>query len=253
MTIYNPYKIERVRQELAQENDISALRQTYKDEVASVRPKPASFWDEKVKGSLFAPQGPMDRERLSVAINMIPKVASVKVLDVGAGYGFLETELSTIKHIEIYGIDISWVAINRLRKKFKGYFTTGSAISLPYTKASFDVVFLLEVVEHLSPRDSLKAIKEAHRVLGDSGVLIVSIPLNEDIGSFRELKNNPSGHLRIYSEALILKELEMCGFKPLRAVRLYAFRNLYKLKRFLIRFLPGYRRPNDLVILARKI
>jgi ubiquinone/menaquinone biosynthesis C-methylase UbiE len=247
----DPVRAEELRTFFATQNNLQSLRATYEFKF-SVGPRPSSFWNAKIRSAPPVPQDCITKDRIRTVMKMLPHQRGVRVLDVGAGYGFIEEKLSCIPGIQEYGIDISTTAINRLKENYDGCFEVGSATALPYKAATFDAVLLLEVLEHLEPKNSLEALREAHRVLKRGGILIISVPVNEGIRDMEELKRNPSGHIRIYSEPLISKELEMCNFTIVRVNRLYAFNTFYYLKKFLVRFTPGYRKPNDLVILARK-
>lgn len=55
-------------------------------------------------------------------------------------------------------------------------FRVGSAENIPFPDKSFDVVTLLEVIEHVKNPES--ALKEIHRVLKDDGLLVMSTPDN---------------------------------------------------------------------------
>lgn len=246
-------EIEKLRHRYAAGNNIVLLKRTYDIEF-NIRPRPSLYWDEMITNSPFSPSDSITRDRIKTVVKMVPinKNNKVIILDVGAGYGFLERQLTNISNIEIHGIDTSSKAIERLKSMYKGDFKLGSALRLPYKKMTFDVVLLLELLEHFQPKNSLRVLKEARRVLKKDGFLIISVPINEGIKTMVELRENVSGHLRIYTEALILKELEICGFIPIKVVKLYAFKNFYTFKKILINFFPGFKNPNDLVILSNK-
>lgn len=52
----------------------------------------------------------------------------------------------------------------------------GSSGSLPFADDSFDAVTMLAVIEHIDPGRASELISEAHRVLHDAGVLILTTP-----------------------------------------------------------------------------
>ena len=204
-----------------------------------------AFWDSKLKKEkLLANQGPIDKERLKIAVGFVPKKA-VKILDIGAGYGFLEEVLEKKTNVDISGIDISPEGIKNLKKRFQGEFRLGTILKIPFKKDSFDVVFALEVLEHLSPDVVFKAFSETRRVLKKTGFLIISMPIFED---FNESEINPSGHRRQYTPALIKAEVKIAGFKILDSREIYAFSRLYFLKNFLRYLMPQRWQPNNIVI-----
>jgi len=76
----------------------------------------------------------------------------------GAGLGYFE-KLGK----EIYGIDVSEVAINGARKK--GFnCEIGSVTNLPYPDNFVDIIISTDVIEHVKPEDQEFAFKEMFRV-----------------------------------------------------------------------------------------
>jgi len=60
-----------------------------------------------------------------------------RVLDIGAGYGYIERLLRKDKSINIYGNDISKNAIDNLKKRFKGNFRVESLYKMKYNSGFF--------------------------------------------------------------------------------------------------------------------
>jgi len=241
-------EVEQLRNLLASRNDLKSLKETY-DFGFNIHPKPPSFWDKKIRHGPRSPQDPMTRDRIETALKFLPKNAE-QVLDVGAGYGFMEELIQkTQRRISLYGIDISPLGIRKLRSRFKGKFEVADLREIPYPDNMFNAVFALEVLEHIPPTDALSALKELRRVLMRGGILIVSVPTNETINDFSK---NPSGHLRIYTPELIRAELLLAGFKFIKWKKLYAFGKLYRLKSLVARLIPFHFQPNNVVIKAEK-
>src|SRR5690606_5554081 len=79
-----------------------------------------------------------------------------------------------------------------------------SVYELTHKDNTFDVVFLLEVLEHLDYPD--KALQEIHRILKPGGVLILGVPrepiwrgLNMVRGKYLKDFGNTTGHLNHWS------------------------------------------------------
>ena len=137
---------------------------------------------------------------------LIPK----KILDIGAGHGYLEEALSKRTMLDIYANDFSVEGVKNLKKRFKGKFSVQSIYKLSYPKDVFDCIFVLEVLEHIPPSKILSVLKSIKKILKKDGLLIVSVPMNEGL---EKMKTNPNGHVRNYTEALIKAELQIAGFK----------------------------------------
>lgn len=137
------------------------------------------------QGTLFESKNPLVKNIELWRLKTIKKLANYKkddvVLDLGCGEGFFLKMINKPK--KIIGIDISRVAlkkarkINQKRKKIK--ILWGNAANLKKIKdMSFDKITASELLEHVpSPK---KVIAEMHRVLKDSGLVVISIP-NEKV------------------------------------------------------------------------
>jgi len=88
-----------------------------------------------------------------------------RVLDVGCGEGVLVDEFAD--RLAIQGVDLNYSS-DRV-----GH---GSATALPFGDGAFDRVLCLDVLEHLSFDDQVKAFGEIHRVLAQDGEALISVP-----------------------------------------------------------------------------
>jgi len=98
---------------------------------------------------------------------------TIKWLDVGCGLGLVVKE-AIEEDIDCYGIDISEYAVNNaiIRDRIK----LGSITDIPFADNTFDVVSAFDVIEHIHPKSTEKAISEIQRVLKNSGFLILTTP-----------------------------------------------------------------------------
>lgn len=97
-----------------------------------------------------------------------------KFLDVGCGDGSFAA-LAKEKFKEVYGIDISEIAIEKAKARGVDVKKVDLNVEqLPYPNEHFDTVVCLEVIEHILDPDIL--LKEIHRVLVKDGCLLLSTP-----------------------------------------------------------------------------
>jgi len=115
------------------------------------------------------------------AFKYIPKDIDGPFLDIGSGRGEMAVCLARAGK-KAYGIDYSPAAISlsqeilRAEKKSvqtKAYFQLADCTNLPFKNKTFQCLFLLDVVEHLTPKQLKLTLKEANRVLKRQGVLII--------------------------------------------------------------------------------
>lgn len=98
---------------------------------------------------------------------------------------------------------------------------------LPFESASIDVVYLEEVIEHLSYSEGEKLLGEVRRILKNSGSLRITTP---SLDYFMSLTSTGTavdwtinnifynhGHRRIYSERGLRELIEKTGFKNIRS------------------------------------
>ncbi|HYT46751.1 MAG TPA: class I SAM-dependent methyltransferase [Methylomirabilota bacterium] len=247
----DPFLVEEARQKLAKQKDMSSLKHMYSQKFSEIKDVNTNhFWDDKLNGTQYlSDQDGLTKDRVKIASSYIPKQA-IKILDVGAGYGFVEELLEKDDRLKIYGIDISQEGVQLLSKRFQGEFKTGIVHKIPYPDKYFDGVLALELLEHIPPSQIFAAYKEIRRVLKDQGTLIVSVPLNEHL-KFK--KDNPSGHVREYSPALIFTELKLANFTIKHFKLVFAFRRFYTIKKLLQKILWFKWEPNDIVVQAIKL
>jgi cyclopropane fatty-acyl-phospholipid synthase-like methyltransferase len=109
-----------------------------------------------------------------------------KVLDFGCGRGELLVQAAKAKANAV-GVDYSEEAIslsrkaiyeNKLRKNANAIWIQGER--LPFPDNTFDVVFFLDVAEHLYQQELQTALSELARVMKRSGKLIIHTAPNKD-------------------------------------------------------------------------
>ncbi|MFH1897463.1 MAG: class I SAM-dependent methyltransferase [Candidatus Desantisbacteria bacterium] len=126
---------------------------------------------------------------------------NMRILDCGCGRGFLQIYLA-LKGCEVVSVDISTMktkaicklwnlasklklpikedrvsAIRNLAKRYKTTvdFHVANISNLPFEKESFDLVYSISVLEHMSPGEDEEAMREMSRVLKIGGRLLVTV------------------------------------------------------------------------------
>lgn len=153
-------------------------------------------------------------------IKIVDKIQG-DVLDIGCGQGFLiEKLLKKTKHNSVVGVDISpkLCSIASARNP-KAIIFNSDAENLPFTRNSFDIIFITEVLEHLlAPR---KAISEISRVLKPKGKLVLTVP-NRDWFLFKRYSISKKSFQpvddRWYRVREIKKLLSQNGFKIIKII-----------------------------------
>ena len=145
--------------------------------------KPAGGWtgaDPRYRGyrakrSGHAGAGVLLDHRVRVAIDLVPGTAGGRLIDLGAGDGFVTAELGAKAGAALaVAVDVGFpdpLAPRRRKVSCVSAFVPGP---LPFKAASFDVVVSLECIEHLLDPDAL--LEEAKRLLKPGGRIVLSTP-----------------------------------------------------------------------------
>lgn len=123
-------------------------------------------------------------------INFIKGHVDLKgtILDYGTGKGHLVQHLLKLKGSNVYGFDFSPESISNVGKKYKSFpnykgtqlIRTGDNFT-PYDSNFFDVVFLIEAIEHLTDKYLQSTLIEIHRILKKDGVIVITTPNDENL------------------------------------------------------------------------
>lgn len=137
-----------------------------------------------------------------------------KVLDIGCGTG-AKLRIFKERGFEIYGVDVSSIAIAEARHQLQGDFRIGRFEETDYPPSFFDVIRLDNVLEHVyNPYEFLK---KAHDLLKVGGVAYCYIP--NGIGPTMTLMRQYSitswvpFHINLFSPHSISRLANEIGFK----------------------------------------
>lgn len=138
---------------------------------------------------------------------------SVSAIEIGCGEGHSTKRLRGLlpPNVILQASEYVEDLLPRARKNNPNVEVFGESVyETTHADSSFDLIFLLEVLEHLDYPD--KALEELHRILKPGGFLVMGVPreplwrtLNMARGSYlRDLGNTP-GHLNHWSTRGIIK------------------------------------------------
>jgi len=149
-----------------------------------------------------------------------------RAIEIGCGEGFSTQRLRNIlpKNVELEASEYVAEMVPRARKINPGVKVTEESIyETKHKDESFDVIFLLEVLEHLDYPD--KGLQELKRILKKDGYLILGVPreplwcmLNMARGKYLTHLGNTPGHFNHWSTFTLKRYLEK-HFGPVEVVR----------------------------------
>lgn len=111
------------------------------------------------------------RKIVKELIRIHTKTNDIKILDIGCGTGKNLDQFKEFGHT--YGLDNSKNALRFCKKRGLTNIILGDAEKTPFGNNFFDIITILDVLEHT---DDDKSIKEIHRILKKGGILIGTVP-----------------------------------------------------------------------------
>ncbi len=138
------------------------------------------------------------------------------VLDAGCGTG---GNLDTLSQFgTTFGVDNSQLACCFAPIEWRDRLAQGDLRHLPMQSDMFNVVSLLDVLEHV--HDQQMVLSELRRILKPGGALLLTVPAYKHLWSSHDTVHK---HQRRYRKAELLKELVNAGFK----VKYLSYYNTY--------------------------
>lgn len=248
------FQQEYLRNDLAKKGLLKEFKDTYKGNGPEIpNMNSGEMWDS-LNIKISKKEYPMASDRI-ISLSKFLKGKNLNILNYGFGQGALEEEIEK-KHNCTYllGIDLSKKSVKKAQKRFKKWkFITGEFSKVKVDKESFDYVISSEVLEHISPKDTLNILNFFYKSLKKGGYLLISVPLNEGLEEMIKNGKNPNAHTRIYTPEIIMAELKISGFKYIKSKFLYAFRNQYFIKKLFLPLFRWIKKPNVVIILSQKV
>ena len=131
---------------------------------------------------------------------------AVRILDIGCGTGALLRELSA--YGEASGIDVSEKAVQYCKERGLTRVSLGDAAKLPFPDASFDIVVILDVLEHIE--DDAAGCNEIKRVLKPGGHAIIAVPAFMFLWGVTDVLSH---HYRRYTRPRLLRCVRASGLR----------------------------------------
>jgi SAM-dependent methyltransferase len=133
-----------------------------------------------------------------------------RILDVGCGTG---TNLALLRDFgAVEGVDSEPAAVEFCQRRGEQEVRHAAGPELPYASDSFDVVTLLDVIEHVA--DDQVLLGEVRRVLGPRGHVLVTVPAYSWMWGAQD---RIAHHYRRYTRPQLVGCMEHAGLEPLRS------------------------------------
>ena len=139
------------------------------------------YWSSKHNDPISA------QNNLCMIFANLAELSSGKnVVDVGSGLS-APSKLwqTTFPNLNLYDVNINLNQLSFSGRQKNIEFINSTSTSLPFTNDSVDRVLALESAQHFKPLDNF--ISEAKRILTESGLLVMAIPVTTENSSFGKL------------------------------------------------------------------
>jgi SAM-dependent methyltransferase len=145
----------------------------------------------------------------------LPLPPQAHILDAGCGSGRNLVELARFG--TAVGLEPSARGAEVARARGVGEVVEAGIDSMPFDDASFDLITLLDVLEHIE--DDRGALLGLRRVARPGGVLLITVPAYPQLWSSHDELNL---HYRRYTRRALLDRAEEAGWRPLRTTHFNA-------------------------------
>ena len=157
-------------------------------------------------------------DRLPYAVSLIkthlPRTKSIAIVDLGCGRGDLLYCLKELGYSNVRGVDISPDQV-RVARKLGLEVECQEIGSFLRDKANhFDVVFLMDVLEHFGQREVLTLLDQVQRAMATGGLLLIHVPNAEGAFGMR-VRYGDLTHKTAFTPQSIRQALNVCGFSEI--------------------------------------
>jgi len=191
--------------------------------------KTQRFWDMKASTGdadyFSAMTGP---SLVSSILTLAQPRPGASILDLGCGRGHLLSLLAA-RGFRIAGVDSSPGSVRAAQAALASVdpdrIRVGDLSAIPFEAGTFDVVVLIETIEHVRPESLTSLLEEVRRMLAPNGALFITTPNSEDLSANLVrcpdcgARFHPMQHLRSWDARSLDGVLTSAGFVDVRTRR----------------------------------
>lgn len=185
--------------------------------------KISRFWDFLSSNPLIE-ETYFSRQVGDALINEVERYIPLngKILDFGCGKGFLIDKL-LCRGFTCQGADFSDESVSLVSKKFHDRSGFDGVVQVrngkvPFSNESFDVVMMVETLEHLLPAVRESIMTELRRIIQPEGYIVITVPNNENLDARKVICPecgcvfHPVQHVSSWCEESLSRFLHDYGF-----------------------------------------
>ncbi len=145
--------------------------------------------------------------------NHLPKDTNITIVDLACGHGRLIYSLKKLGYRNVLGADVSkeQVAVaHRLGVTEVKCQDVGEFLERVQTE-SFDVVFLMDILEHLGKQEIFDLLDNVHKVMKNNGMVVIHVPNGAAIFGMR-VRYGDFTHQNAFTQQSMQQILRACNF-----------------------------------------
>jgi SAM-dependent methyltransferase len=151
------------------------------------------------------------RTEIVFALAQLNGDRGARLLDVGCGDARFAADAAECART--VGVDVSRRALGFARTLVPAArFAAGTGAALPFRSNAFDIVTLLDVIEHIPDTDERRVVDEALRVLRPGGRLVISTNTDQSARELKHYRHYPLARFRSLFAGC--RDIELHGLIP---------------------------------------
>jgi 2-polyprenyl-3-methyl-5-hydroxy-6-metoxy-1,4-benzoquinol methylase len=189
-----------------------------------------SFWDfESLKPENFFTYEHGDKILKTVEKYFRP---NINILDYGAGFGFLSKKLLE-KNIQVSAMEFSHKGVKILERELMSFPSLNKVFifeDLLSYEEKFDLIFVVEVIEHVYDDELDQLFDNVKRLLKPGGIVIFTTPNNEDLSKsyvfcpFSDMVFHRWQHVRSWNVSSLQEKIIEKGMNPIEVKETHFFK-----------------------------
>lgn len=162
-------------------------------------------------------QGQLDAANYPQLLQLIdrhvPESRDLRIADLGCGHGALVHCLKSLGYRNVEGVDVSSEQVALAHRLGLNEIRQGDLMGfLADAGGTYDVLFLMDVLEHLEKQEIVDLLSQMRGALADGGRAIIHVPNGEGLFGMR-VRYGDFTHINCFTPQSIRQVLHACGFR----------------------------------------
>lgn len=147
----------------------------------------------------------------------VPQNRGIRIADLGCGHGALVHCLKSRGYRNVEGVDVSSEQVSLAHRIGLNEIRQGDLMGfLGNSPGAYDVLFLMDVLEHLEKQEIVDLLSQMRCALADGGRAIIHVPNGEGLFGMR-VRYGDFTHINCFTPQSIRQVLHACGFRAVEA------------------------------------